>query len=168
MVERRTAKPKALLVCHSEHHGNTHRVAEAMGVVLGAEVVDPHDVDVDELSGYDLVGFGSGIYFGVVHRELIAMVDQLPPGDGAAVFTFSTSGSFLLPWLGTSHLRNRLTDRGYQVLDDFNCRGWDTVGPLRFIGGVNRGSPSARDLSRAGQFARDVQRRVTKKTKAGT
>jgi flavodoxin len=160
MVEQRMERPTALIVCVSEHHGNTHRVANAMAKVLGADVVEPEIVDLDELRRFDLVGFGSGIYFGVVHPRLGELIDRLPPGDGQSVFTFSTSGMFLLPWLGTADIRHGLGGRHYEVLGDFNCRGLDTVGPLRFIGGVNRGHPDASDLERATAFAHDMRHRA--------
>jgi flavodoxin len=160
MAEKRADLPKALIVCVSKHHGNSHKVASAMAKVLGAKVVEPEGVDISQVRSYDVIGFGSGIYLGVSDPELIELVDRLPPGDGQRVFTFSTSGTFLLPRLGMSHLRDRLRDRHYQVLGDFNCRGLDTVGPLRFIGGVNRGRPNERDLARAAEFAEDVAHRV--------
>jgi flavodoxin len=166
MAEKRVGRPTSLIVCVSEHHGNTRAVAEAMAAAIGAEVRDPEAVDLGDLGRYDLVGFGSGIYVGVVHPRLIELVDRLPPGEGRSAFTFSTSGMFLLPWLGTSDLRNRLRDHGYRLLDDFNCRGLDTVGPLRFVGGLNRGRPDARDLARATQFARDMQRRAARPPRA--
>ena len=156
MTEKRAVPPRALIVCASRHHGNTHKVAVAMAKAFGAQVVEPEAVAISDVRDYDVLGFGSGIYFGVSDPELIDLVDRLPPGAGQPVFTFSTSGSFLLPTLGTSHLRNRLRDRHYDVVGDFNCRGLDTVGLLRFIGGVNRGRPDERDLDRATDFAEDV------------
>lgn len=157
MAENPTGSPKALIVCVSDHHGNTREVADAMATVLGARVVEPETVDVHELERHDLIGFGSGIYFGVVHPRLIELIGRLPAGEGRSVFTFSTSGMFLLPWLGTSGVRDRMRDLGYRVLGDFNCRGLDTVGPLRLIGGINQGRPDEHDLARARRFAGDVQ-----------
>ena len=160
MAEERT-HPSALMVCVSEHHGNTRQVAEAMAEVLEAEVVEPQDVGVTDLARYDLVGFGSGIYFGAADHRLVELIDRLPPGAGRSVFTFSTSGMVLIPWMGMSNVRDRLRHKGYKVLGDFNCRGFDTVGPLRFFGGVNRGRPNHGDLARAKLFARGVRVRAT-------
>lgn len=160
MAEKRARRTKTLIVCVSKHHGNTRRVANAMAKALDAEVVEPAAIDIAELQRFDLIGFGSGIYLGVADPELIELVDRLPPGVDTNVFTFSTSGTFLLPWLGTSHLRNRLRDRHNRVLGDFNCRGLDTVGPLRFVGGINRGRPNEGDLARAAEFALDMEHRA--------
>ncbi len=157
MAESRTNPPSALIVCVSEHHGNTHKVARALAEVMHAEVIEPEDVDVAEFHRYDLVGFGSGIYFGTAHQRLAQLIDRLPHGAGRSAFTFSTSGMFLVPWMGMSNVRDRLRDKGYNLLGDFNCRGFDTVGPLRFLGGLNRGRPDEADLTRARRFGRDAQ-----------
>ncbi len=157
MAESHTNSPSALIVCVSEHHGNTHKVAGALADVLHAEVIEPEDVDVTELAHHDLVGFGSGIYFGTAHERLVRLIERLPHGAGRSAFTFSTSGMFLVPWMGMSNVRDRLRDKGYNLLGDFNCRGFDTVGPLRFVGGVNRGRPDEADLTRARRFGREAQ-----------
>ena len=161
MDEDREDGPRALIVCVSEHHGNTHKVAMAMAEALGAEVVEPEQVDLTELHRYDVIGFGSGIYFGVPDQRLARLIGRMPHGAGRATFTFTTSGARLIPWMGMSNVRSRLRARGYKVLGDFNCRGFDTVGPLRFFGGVNKGRPNFADLSRAARFAREMRVRAT-------
>ncbi|HVN52412.1 MAG TPA: flavodoxin family protein [Acidimicrobiales bacterium] len=161
MNDAREDGPRALIVCVSEHHGNTHKVATAMAEALGTEVVEPEEVDLTELHRYDVIGFGSGIYFEAPDKRLARLVGRLPAGAGRAVFTFSTSGAMPIPRMGMSDVRRRLRARGYKVLGDFNCRGLDTVGPLRFIGGLNKGRPNYADLSRAASFAREMQTRAT-------
>ena len=61
---------RSLVVCVSISHGNTRRVADRMAEVLAAQVVEPEAVDADKIADYDLVGFGSGIYFMAVHPRL--------------------------------------------------------------------------------------------------
>ncbi len=152
---------KSLLVCVSVSNGNTRRVAVRMAEVLDAEVVEPEAVDIETLGDYDLVGFGSGIYFMAVHPRLWTLVRRLPRGGGTRVFTFFTSGARELPFLGYSRLiRHRLASKGFDVLDSFSCRGLDTVGPLRLVGGVNKGRPNSSDLDRAAAFATRLRDRV--------
>ena len=152
---------KSLIVCVSVSNGNTRRVANRIAEVLDADVVEPEEVDVEALRGYDLVGFGSGIYFMAVHPRLWKLVRQLPRGEGTRAFTFFTSGARELPFLGYSRLiRHRLASKGFDVLDSFSCRGLDTVGPLRLVGGVNKGRPNSSDLERAAVFATRLRERV--------
>jgi len=145
---------KALIVCVSVSNGNTKRVARAMAEVLGADVVEPEDVDVHRIADYDLVGFGSGIYAMAFHRRLRGLVRRLPTVEGRRAFVFSTSGSREPPmWRYTAHLEGDLARKGYDVVGSFSCRGYDTWLPLRLIGGLNRGRPNDVDLERARAFA---------------
>ena len=160
MAEHPNPHGRSLIVCVSEHHGNTRKVAEAMAEALDAEVVAPEDLRDIDTRDYDLIGFGSGIYLGWASPRLGRLVDRLPAGTGRAAFTFSTSGAFILPFLGMTKVRRGLHAKGYKVLDDFNCRGYDTMGPLRFIGGLNRGRPDDDDLDRAATFARQMRTRA--------
>ena len=143
----------AIIVCESVHHGNTRRVAEAMAKVLGADVVTPAELnDPGRLTAFDLVGFGSGIYFGRHHRSLRKFVDRLPDMR-KNVFLFSTAGLPWFHWLWHLGLRWKLRRKGARIVGEFACMGWDTVGPLALIGGLNRRHPSEKDLSRAASFA---------------
>lgn len=153
---------KSLVVCVSKSHGNTRRVAERIAAELGAEVVEPEAVDVDTLADYDLVGFGSGIYFWSADPRLQQLVDRLPHATGGRAFTFFTSGSPDLPFRSfTNSLRNRLRAKGFDILGSFDCRGFDSVGPLRIIGGLNKGRPNSEDLDRAAGFAARLRRQVS-------
>lgn len=140
---------RTLIIYESVHHGNTERVARAMADTLDARLVKPADISPAELTQYDLIGFGSGIYFGRHHRNLRRFVERLPPIDKSA-FVFSSSGS--------NRNQNRalvrlLAKKGFSVRGDFFCTGFDTMGPLFLIGGLKRGHPDARDLQSAREFA---------------
>ncbi|HUH69724.1 MAG TPA: flavodoxin family protein [Mycobacterium sp.] len=152
---------KSLIVCVSTSHGNTRRVADRMAEVLDAEIVEPESVDPEKLREYDLVGFGSGIYYMTVDARLRDLIRRLPHVDGVRAFTFSTSGTRAIPLLDYNKpVRNQLASKGFEVLDSFSCRGFDTVGPFGFIGGINRGRPNDYDLDRAAAFAARLRKRV--------
>jgi flavodoxin len=152
---------KSLIICVSVSHGNTRHVADYMAEVLDAEVVEPEAVDVDKLGEYDLVGFGSGIYFMAVHARLRDLIRRLPRVDGVRAFTFFTSGTGTIPLMNYDKwVRNQLEEKGFEVLDSFSCRGLDTVGPFGFIGGINKGRPDGRDLDLAAMFAKRLRKRI--------
>jgi flavodoxin len=69
------------------------------------------------------------------------------------VFIFTTSGLPMFAKLWHWPLKNVLTKKGYEVLGDFACRGFDTWGPLWLTGGLNRAHPDERDFQRAREFA---------------
>ncbi|MEV0333935.1 flavodoxin family protein [Nocardia sp. NPDC050717] len=151
---------KAIIVCTSSSHGNTRKVADVIGDVLGAKVVDPGEISPFELAEYDLVGFGSGVYFMALDKRLRAFVDAVPEGQGREAFVFATSGmsepSFR-PYL--RNLGDQLTGKGYELVGGFACRGLDTMGPLALIGGLNKGRPNAEDLASARGFAEQLRAR---------
>jgi flavodoxin len=147
---------KTLIVCVSEHHGNTKKIAGAMAAVLDAEVSHPDDVNVEALGDYDLIGLGSGIAFGKHYQRLLEFVDALPALH-AKTFVFSTRGASR----GGSHhaaLKSKLEAKGLTVVGEFSCRGFDTYGPMKLIGGIAKGRPNEQDLRDAEQFAKALER----------
>ena len=152
---RESAESKTLIICVSIHHGNTRRIAEAMAEEIQADLVTPDQVCPEQLDDYDLVGWGSGIYFGR-HAESLRQLAIGLPCQPRQTFIFSTAGlPFLRAWFHAS-LRTALQTRECTVVGEFSCRGWDTVGPLAWIGGIDRNHPDENDLRRARSFARSL------------
>ncbi len=151
---------KSLVIVYSYHHKNTDAVARKIAEALGAEVVTPQEVKVERLAEYDLVGFGSGIDSGRNYAPLLGLADRLPHSPGRRAFIFSTCGA---PAFGVtegfirknhSTLREKLSAKGYEIVGEFGCPGWNTNVFLRYFGGLNKGRPNAEDLHRAEAFAR--------------
>lgn len=148
---------KTLLVVKSIHHQNTAQLAASMAENLQADVVEPDDVSSVILEEYDLVGFGSGIYFGMVHPALWRIARRIEPSKSPRVaFIFSTAGLPFLSRLWHWPLKRKLSQKGYQVIGEFSCRGFDTFGPLWLLGGLNRRHPDDADLARGAEFARQL------------
>ncbi|WP_441248606.1 flavodoxin family protein [Kitasatospora sp. McL0602] len=148
---------KTVIVCASVSHGNTKRVADVMGLALGARVVDPEEVDMAELAACDLVGFGAGIFSRTFNPRLRQFVRSLPPGERRKAFVFATSG---LPKPPFRPLVRALERKGFEVHGTFSCRGFDTWPPFRLIGGINKGRPNAADLEAARLFAEGLRARI--------
>ncbi|MFF5703841.1 flavodoxin family protein [Streptomyces sp. NPDC012794] len=144
---------KSVIVCTSVSHGNTRRVADAMAQVLGAKVVTPEEADLVELAAADLVGFGSGVFYGRLHPRLTAVAEALPGARGRA-FVFATSGLPELPPAPfTRPLARRLAGKGFRVDGSFSCRALDTWAPFRLVGGIRKQRPNRDDLAAARAFA---------------
>lgn len=140
------------IIYKSVHHQNTRRVAEAMSRQLGAHLLTLADAAEADATQYDLVGWGSGIYFGRHHPELLQLAATWPSLPRRS-FVFSTAGISSLSSLWHQPLVRTLQRRGSQVIDQFSCPGWDTVGPLWMLGGLHRKRPDDADLARAAKFA---------------
>ncbi|MFO7792414.1 MAG: flavodoxin family protein [Candidatus Saliniplasma sp.] len=154
---------KSLIICKSIHHGNTKKVADRMAKVLDSEVVEPEEVDLDEIGEYDILGFGSGIYSGKHHETLYALVDKLPKVENKKVFIFSTCGTPEMvlreEYFRKTHsrLKEKLQSKGYTVVDEFGCIGLNTNSFLKLFGGINKGRPEEDDLKRAEEFVKDLR-----------
>jgi hypothetical protein len=133
-----------------------------MREVLGGRVAAPEEVPYRILSDCGLIGFGSGVYYGGMHPALVEWLRGLPDAAAATIpaFLFTTSGLPFLAKVWAAPLRRLLARKGFDVLGEFACRGFDTWGPLWLTGGLNRNHPDDRDLERARLFAEAIARKV--------
>ena len=143
---------KSVILFHSVHHGNSKRIAEVFAKILGSEIVDIQKPFFLNIQDYDLIGLGSGIYFSKHSQHLLNCVQKWRTVTPKKAFIFSTrgAGSYIKHHRA---LRNILQDKGFQIIDEFSCKGFDSVGPLKLFGGINRGRPDEKDLRRAEYFA---------------
>jgi flavodoxin len=149
---------KILIIYASVHHQNTEKVAQVMADELAADLVPVQEAQPGIILAYDLIGFGSGIYFMKHHKTLLRFVETLPHMTEKRAFVFSTSGEG-----GRERhaaLKEMLVDRGFSIVGEFSCRGWDTFGPMKLIGGINKGRPNEDDLEEARVFARGLKNKI--------
>jgi flavodoxin len=111
------------------------------------------------LEQYDLIGFGSGIYYGRHHKSLLDFVERLPTLGNKKAFIFSTSGLRKIPFIHDfdKPLIEKLQRKGLDIVGEFSCRGYDTYRITKLVGGINRGRPNAQDLQQTEDFARALQ-----------
>jgi flavodoxin len=149
---------RALVIVFSFHHMNTEKVARVMAGVLDAEVRTPKEVDPEGLQGYDIIGFGSGIYGERHHKSLLDLADGLLQDSNGKAFIFSTSAIMGKDKVAADHslLKEKLKSKGYVIVDEFACKGFNTNSFLRHFGGMNKGRPNEEDLKRAEAFARKL------------
>jgi flavodoxin len=156
----------ALVVVFSYHHKNTETIAHVIAKVLGAPVKTSQQVNPDEISEYDLVGFGSGIYSATFDASILGLADRLPQVNNKKAFLFSTYGApaFIASreFVENNHsqIRKKLMSKGYTVIGEFGCAGWNTNSFLKYFGGLNKGKPDAGDLRNAEEFARDMKQKA--------
>ena len=149
-----------LLVLFSYHHKNTEKIAKVFAKVLDAQIRTPQETDTEELQEYDLVGFGSGIYGEKHHKTLLDLADRLPQVIDKKAFIFSTSAILGEKKVAKDHstLRGKLKSKGYVIVDEFACKGFNTNSFMRFFGGMNKGRPNAEDLANAEKFAQNLMK----------
>jgi len=153
---------KSLLVLVSYHHKNTEKIANGFARVLDAQIKTPQQIDLEELQEYGLIGFGSGIYAAKHHKSLLDLADKLLQVDNKNAFIFSTAALTNEKKRGKDHLtlREKLESKGYRIVDEFQCKGFNTNSFMRFLGGMNRGRPNAKDLKNAEEFAQKLKQKL--------
>jgi len=149
----------AIIIVHSYHHMNTEKIAHSIADTLGAEVKHPKDIKPDEIGEFRIVGFGAGIDSGRLYRPILEFADKLPSVKGQKVFVFSTAGVTGKKKIHNDHkaLREILLTKGYVVIDEFGCKGYNTNSVLKYVGGMNKGRPNNDDLENAADFARKLK-----------
>ncbi len=157
---------RSLLVLFSYHHKNTEKIANVFAKVLDAQIKTPQQINPEELQEYSLIGFGSGIYDAKHHKFLLDLADRLPQVEDKKVFIFSTCG---VPEIGMtkyiveenhSVLREKLQSKGYTIVDEFSCAGFNTNSFTKLFGGINKGRPNAEDLKCAEEFAKNLKQKI--------
>jgi len=146
---------KSLLILFSYHHKNTEKIAKVFANVLDAEIKTPQQINPEMLQEYNLIGFGSGIYGAQHHKSLLDLADKLPQTMNKSAFIFST-GALTGKKKATkdhSKLREKLQSKGYLIVDEFQCKGFNTNSFMKYFGGMNKGRPNAEDLKHAEEFA---------------
>ncbi len=150
---------KSLLVLFSYHHKNTEKIAKVFAKVLDAQIKSPQQIIPEELQEYSLIGFGSGIYDEKHHKLLLDLADTLPQVNNRNAFIFSTSAIMGKDKVAKDHLllREKLQSKGYTIVDEFACKGFNTNSFLKYFGGINKGRPNAEDLKHAEEFAQNLK-----------
>ena len=140
---------KTAIVYYSKHHGNTKKLIDAIAEKHEVDLIDvTTDSDAD-LSGYDRVGFASGVYGGNLAKQLVAFAEAKLP-EGKDVFYIYTSSITTESALKT--IRAIATGKGNGELGAYHSKGYDTFGPFKLVGGVGKGHPTDEEIRGAVKF----------------
>lgn len=158
---------KSLIVVYSYHQNNTLKIANIMAEVLGSVVKSPLDITKEEVAQYDLVGFGAGIDSGRHYQELLDFTANLEKTEGKKSFIFSTSSMQGEDKVKKDHLELRVIvgEKGYNIISEFSCKGFNTNSFLKHIGGINKKHPNDEDISKAREFAVKIKEQVKDESK---
>ena len=142
-------------ICYSsQHHGNTLRVLEVLASRYDIDLIDVTSRIAPHLEQYDAVGFASGIYYSAFHPTVQHYADQYLPA-GKDCFLIYTYGMKRKGYTGS--MRKILQPKGCRILGEFGCRGLDTFGPFRLVGGIAKGHRNEEDFGNALAFYHDLE-----------
>lgn len=143
---------KTAIVYHSSHHGNTKKVVQAIAQGRDVTLIDASAVKSADLTSYELIGFASGIYFGKFHTDVLEFAENNLPEEKRVFFLSTYGGSS-----NTKAIEEVVKARDGQIVDQFGCKGYDTFGPFKLVGGIAKGHPDETDLKNACQFFDGLQ-----------
>lgn len=144
---------KTAIVYASVHHKNTEKLLRGMVNEIEVELIDLLKNRKPDLSSYEVVGFASGIYAARMHKSIENFVKasaDLPKKTFVVCTSGVGKGSF------AKKFAKRLKDLGFEVLGSFECKGFDTFGPLKLVGGLGKGRPNQEDIENGRQFLSDL------------
>lgn len=140
---------KTAIVYYSKHHGNTKKILDAIAKKHEVTLIDVTTNPTTDLSGYDRVGFASGIYYSKFHKLLLAYAEKYLP-KGTETFFIYTYGAEKKGY--TKAISEAVSKRSAKVLGEFGCFGFNTFGPFKLIGGIAKGHPDQTDYAQALAF----------------
>ncbi|MBR6736437.1 MAG: flavodoxin [Oscillospiraceae bacterium] len=139
---------KTAIIYHSEHHGNTRKLVDAIADKHEVTLIEAKEAANADLSPFDLIGLATGIYAFRVHPDIQSAADTLP--GGKKVFLIYTCAmpkdSYQKPVV------DAVEKSGCEFTGTFSCQGYNTFGPFKLIGGTSKGKPDENDLSAAVSF----------------
>lgn len=142
-------------ICYlSCHHGNTRKVVEAMAQAGSADLIDVRTRQAVRLEEYDRIGFASGIYGFDFQKAVVEFARQYLPQGKPVFFVYTYGGA---KGSGAKSVAEIAREKNCPVLGEFSCKGYDTFGPFKLIGGIAKRHPDARDLENARKFYRKIQ-----------
>ena len=134
---------KAAIIYASTHHGSTRKLVEAIADKYEVVQIDATNCQQADLSGYDLIGFASGIDFGKFYDSVERFLEKNLPENKRVFFMYTcakVNNRF------TNSIKAAATKKGATVLGEYGCKGFNTYGPWKVIGGMNKNHPTKNEL----------------------
>ena len=148
---------KTAICYYSRHHGNTLKVLQTMADGGGIDLIDVTGTRSAQLADYDCVGFASGIYGFEFQKAVVEFARQQLPQGKPVFFVYTYGGA---KGNGAKAMAEIAAEKDCPVLGEFSCKGFDTFGPFKLVGGIAKGHPNDKDLENARRFYRDLQTKL--------
>ena len=133
---------KKAIIYASVHHGNTEKLVKSVAEACQIDLIDAVKQPDADVSSYDMIGFASGIYFSKFHQSILGFAEKNLPDD-KKVFLICTYG-------GSANYKS------IEQIGKFGCKGYDTFGPFKLVGGIAKGHPDEEDIKNAVAFVKGL------------
>ncbi len=144
---------KAVIAYESTHHRNTLKLVKAITDRFAVDTINVMETNSADLTQYDFIGLASGIAFGKFYKKIEAFAAACLP-EGKKVFLLYTCGKDSEKY--SASMRKTAADKKCRVIGCYSCAGYDTFGPFKLIGGINRNRPNESDRNGAADFFEEL------------
>ena len=142
------------IIYYSKHHGNTKKLLDAIKAadpeVVLIDSTEKHEVD---LNGFDRIGFASGVYYSKFAEQVLTFAKVNLPAQ-KDVFYLATAGNPIK--LNFNSIAEIAKDKQCNELGRFQCKGFDTFGPFKLVGGIQKGHPTEDEIAEAVEFYKNL------------
>ena len=139
---------KTAIVYHSYHHGNTKKLVDAIAAKHEVTFVDVLQKTEYDLTGFDMIGFASGIYAFGISKEIVSFAGLNLP-EHKKVFYIYTSA--FVTDLNLRELGDLFKTKDAEFLGSYRAVGHIIWGPF----GIGDGQKKGRSTSGGRRFSAD-------------
>ena len=138
------------IIYYSRHHENTKKLVDAIKVANPEiKTIDFTENRVVDLSQYTHIGIASGIYFGKFNKELTEYIKKNLL-HVKKVFGIFTCGNYSDKY--AKEIKAIAEEKRCKWLGEYGCKGFDTFGPFKLVGGIQKGHPTEEEIQGAVDF----------------
>jgi len=143
---------KVAIAYYSQHHGNTKKLLDAIKTLGDVTLINVVECKEADLSDYDIIGFASGTYYGKFNKRVIEFAKKNLPSKKSVflINTYGVKGDY------TKEMKQIIYEKSCHLLGIYGCRGFDTFGPFKLIGGIAKGHPNETDVRGAVEFFKRI------------
>ena len=140
---------KIAIIYASTHHGNTLKLVDAICQTYPVVKIDATVQKDADLSAYEMLGFASGIDFGKFYDPVERFLTENLPQKKKVFFLYTCAAvreGF------TKNMQEEARKKEAVLLGEYGCKGFNTYGPWKLIGGMNKKHPTAEEIANAVRF----------------
>jgi flavorubredoxin len=143
---------KAIIYTSYHHHNTVNLLKDATNEFEYDWYNLLRDKDVKiPLSNYKTIIFASGIYYGRMHKVMVNfLLNHKEELENKKVLAIITSGKGAKGY--AKRVKSHFKNLNVSNIEVFSCLAFDTYGPLKLIGGVNKGRPNYDDVNNLKEF----------------
>ena len=112
-------------------------------------MIDATKETIVDLQEYEVIGFASGIDFGKFYEEIENFAKTNLPIKKKVFFLYTCA---MERKEFTNSMKKIVLEKEAAILGEYGCKGYNTYGPWKIIGGMNKKHPTEAEIMSAVEF----------------